>query len=218
MRRSKKRRPEMEEKLDKVERQVRAARGRLSWQVRQALVPLEIQQQKGISQLKGQVLIITYDGALQDRITGILESENYRCDDIRGSSRAVGMLRLQKYELIIVDYTRYRRSNIFSYVSRYQPGTRVISIVPNDARGKEMMRLGSYSYLVGRNFDTEQLRTCLISCLRMGHRVCSLQAQGERCNRSCVNSYQTEDDIMDFDDVSEDYLSDYNPSSQYEPN
>lgn len=218
MRRSRKRRPEMEEKLDKVERQVREARGRLRWQVRQALIPLDIQEKKGISKLNGQVLIITYDDNLQERIRGVLESDNYRCDVAEGSSRAVGMLRLQKYELIIVDYTRYRRSNIFSYVRRYQPGTRLISIVSNQDRANEMMRLGSYSYLVGRNFDTEQLRTCLVSSLRMGHRVCSLQAQGERCNKSCVNSYQTEDDIMDFDDVSEDYLSDYNPSSQYEPN
>ena len=208
----------MEEKLDKVERQVREARGRLRWQVRQALIPLDIQEKKGISKLNGQVLIITYDDNLQERIRGVLESDNYRCDVAEGSSRAVGMLRLQKYELIIVDYTRYRRSNIFSYVRRYQPGTRLISIVPNQDRANQMMQLGSYSYLVGRNFDTEQLRTCLVSSLRMGHRVCSLQAQGERCNKSCVNSYQTEDDIMDFDDVSEDYLSDYNPSSQYDPN
>lgn len=218
MRRSKRRRPEMEEKLDKVERQVREARGRLRWQVRQALIPLDIQEKKGISKLQGQVLIITYDDNLQERIRGVLESDNYRCDVAEGSSRAVGMLRLQKYELIIVDYTRYRRSNIFSYVRRYQPGTRLISIVPNQDRANQMMQLGSYSYLVGRNFDTEQLRTCLVSSLRMGHRVCSLQAQGERCNKSCVNSYQTEDDIMDFDDVSEDYLSDYNPNSQYDPN
>ena len=203
MRRSRRRRPEMEEKLDKVEQQVREARGRLRWQVRQALIPLDIQEKKGISKLNGQILIITYNDDLQERIRGILDSENYRCDVAEGSSRAVGMLRLQKYELIIVDFTRYRRSTIFSYVRRYQPGIRVISIVSNDDRARELMRMGSYSFLVGRNFDTEQLRTCLVSSLRMGHRVCSLQAHGERCNKSCVNSYQTEEDIMGFDDIAE---------------
>ena len=201
MRRSRRRRPEMIEKLDKVERQVREARGRLRWQVRQALVPLDIQEKKGISNLKGQILIITYNDDLQERIRGILESENYRCDVAEGSSRAVGMLRLQKYHLIIVDFTRYRRSNIFSYVRRYQPGIRVISIVSNDDRARELMRMGSYSFLVGRNFDTEQLRTCLTSSLRMGHSVCSLQYNGERCNKSCVNSYQTADELLDFDEI-----------------
>lgn len=203
MRRSSRRRPEMKEKLDKVEQQVRQARGRLRWQVRQALVPLEIQEKKGISTLKGQVLIVTYDDDLQERIRGIVESENFRCDIAEGSSRAVGMLRLQKYELIIVDFTRYRRSNIFSFVRRYQPGTRVISIVSNEDRARELMRWGSYSFLMGRGFDTEQLRTCLESSLRMGHQVCSLQANGERCNKSCINSYQTADDLLNFDDITE---------------
>lgn len=203
MRRSRRRRPEMREKLDKVDRQVREARGRLRWQVRQALVPLDIQEKKGISKLRGQVLIVTYDDDLQDRIRGIVESENYRCDIAEGSSRAVGMLRLQKYQLIIVDFTRYRRSNIFGYVRRYQPGIKIISIVANDDRARELMRWGSYSFLTGRNFDTEQLRTCLESSLRMGHQVCSLQANGERCNKSCVNSYQTADDLLNFDDIQE---------------
>lgn len=203
MRRSRRRRPEMREKLEKVERQVREARGRLRWQVRQALVPLDIQETKGISKLKGQILIVTYDDDLQDRIRSVVESENYRCDIAEGSTRAVGMLRLQKYQLIIVDFTRFRRSNIFSYVRRYQPGTRIISIVSNDDRARELMRWGSYSFLKGRNFDIEQLRTCLESSLRMGHKVCSLQANGERCNRSCVNSYQTADELLNFDDIQE---------------
>ncbi len=201
MRRSRKRRPELDEKLAKVNQQVREARGRLRWQVRQALVPLNIQENKGISKLSGQVLIVTYNDDLQERIRGVLESESYKCDVAEGSSRAVGMLRLAKYQLIIVDFTRYRRSNVFSYVRRYQPHIKIISIVPDEGRARQMMSLGSYSFLVGRNFDTEQLRTCLISSLRMGHSVCSLQAHGERCNRSCVNSYQTEEDIMHFDNI-----------------
>ena len=203
MRRSKKRRPEVEEKLDQANRKFREARGRLRWQVDQALVPLSIQENTGISQMKGGVLIISYDDNLRDRIKDVLVSENYRCDEVERSSKAVGMLRLAKYQLIIVDFTRYRRSNIFSYVRRYQPHVKIISIVSDDHRARELMRRGSYSFLKGRNFDTEQLRTCLVSCLRLKHRVCLLQSNGERCNRSCVNSYQTEDDFLDFDDISE---------------
>ena len=61
------------------------------------------------------------------------------------------------------------------------------------------MRMGSYSFLVGRNFDTEQLRTCLVSSLRLKHRVCWLQENGERCNRSCVNNFQSEDDFLELE-------------------
>ena len=199
MRRSKKRRPELEEKLDKVNRQVREVRGRLRRRVDQALVPLSIQEDTGISQLRGQVLIISYNDDLQNRIKNVLESENYRCDIASGSSKAVGMLRLAKYQLIIVDYTRFRRSNIFSYVRRYQSHVKIISIVSDDRRARELMRMGSYSFLVGRNFDTEQLRTCLVSSLRLKHRVCWLQENGERCNRSCVNNFQSEDDFLELE-------------------
>ena len=102
--------------------------------------------------------------------------------------------------MIIVDFTRFRRYNIFSFVRRYQPHVKIISIVSDEARARDLMRYGSYSFLVGRNFDTEQLRTCLVSSLRMKHKVCGLQVRGERCNRSCVNSYQTEEDFMDLDE------------------
>ena len=208
MRRSRKRHPELEEKLGKVDRRMRDARGRLRREVSRALVPLNIQENIGISKLKGQVLIISYNDDLQERIKGVLESENYQCDIAERSSRAVGMLRLANYQLIIVDFTRFRRSNIYSYVKRYLPHIKIISIVSDEGRARELMRMGSYSFLVGRNFDTEQLRTCLISSLRMGHRVCGLQARGERCNRSCVNSYQTEDDFLDLAELEFDESAD----------
>lgn len=200
MRRNKERRPEMKEKLDQANRRFRDARGRLSWRVNEALIPLTVQEDHGISQLKGQVLIISYSDSLQERIKDVLVSENYRCDVAERSSIAVGMLKMANYQLIIVDFTRFRRSNIFSFVRRYQPHVKIISIVSDEGRARDLMRYGSYSFLVGRNFDTEQLRTCLVSSLRMKHQVCGLQVRGERCNRSCVNSYQTEEDFMDLDD------------------
>lgn len=200
MRRKNERRPEMKEKLDQANRRFRDARGRLSWRVNEALIPLKIQEEHGISELKGQVLIISYSDSLQERIKDVLVSENYRCDIAERSSIAVGMLKMAKYQLIIVDFTRFRRSNIFSFVRRYQPHVKIISIVSDERRAQELMRYGSYSFLVGRHFDTEQLRTCLVSSLRMKHQVCGLQVRGEKCNRSCVNSYQTEEDFMDLDE------------------
>lgn len=200
MRRSKKRRPELEEKLAPVERRMREARGRLRWQVNDALLPLEIQENHSISQLKGDVLVISYNRDVRDKIVNVLESENYRCDIIGRSSQAVAMLKLAKYRMIIADFTRYRRNRIFEFIQRYQSHVKIISIVSDDNLARYLMQRGSYSFLMGRNFDPEQLRTCLVSSLRLKHRVCGLQVHGERCNRSCVNSYQTEDDL-DLDDL-----------------
>lgn len=203
MRRSKKRRPEIEEKLEQANRKFRDARGRLRWRVDQAMIPLSIQEDTGISKLNGGVLVVSYHDEMRTRIKDVLVSENIRCDEAERSSKAVGMLRLAKYQLIIVDFTRFRRTNVFSYVRRYQPHVKIISIVSDDSRARDLMRMGSYSFLTGRNFDTEQLRTCLVSSLQLKHRVCTLQANGERCNRSCVNNYQTADDLLDFDDIAE---------------
>ncbi len=215
MKRNKERRPEMKEKLDQADRRFRNARSRLNWRVYEAKIPLTIQEKHGISELKGQVLIISYNDALQQRIKDVLVSENYRCDIAERSTIAVGMLKMAKYELIIVDFTRFRRSNIFSFVRRFQPHVKIISIVSDERRARDLMRHGSYSFLVGRNFDTEQLRTCLVSSLRMKHRVCGLQVRGEKCNRSCVNSYQTEEDFMDD---AEEYLdADLDPNNRYNP-
>ena len=215
MRRNRERRPEMKEKLDQVDRKFREARGRLRWRVDEAKIPLTVQEKHGISELKGQVLIISYNDSLQQRIKDVLVSENYRCDIAERSSIAVGMLKMAKYELIIVDFTRFRRSNIFSFVRRFQPHVRIISIVSDENRARDLMRYGSYSFLVGRNFDTEQLRTCLVSSLRMKHKVCGLQVRGEKCNRSCVNSYQTEDDFME--DEAELLEPEMNPNNRYDP-
>lgn len=198
MRRWKKRRPEIEEKLEQANRRFREARGRLRWSVNDALLPLSIQESHGISELKGDVIIVSHNHEVQNKIRDVLESENLKCDAVGRGSEAISMLKIRKYRLVIADYTRYRRSRIFEFVRRYQPSVKIISIVSDEEWAKVLMKRGCYSFLVGRGFDPEQLRTCLVSSLRLQHRVCSLQSNGERCNRSCVNSYQTEEDI-DFE-------------------
>ena len=43
-------------------------------------LPLTIQENHGISELKGDVIIISYNRDLQNRIRDVLESENLKCD------------------------------------------------------------------------------------------------------------------------------------------
>lgn len=199
MRKWNKRRPELEEKVAQANRRFRDARRRLRYNVDEALLPLGIQEKHGISELKGDVIIVSHNHGVQNRIRDVLESENLKCDAVGRGAEAVAMLKIRKYRMVIADFTRYRRTRIFEFIRRYQPSVKIITIIRDESYAKELMRRGSYSYLVGRNFDTEQLRTCLVSSLRLNHRVCGLLAHGEKCNRSCVNSYQTEDDL-DFED------------------
>ena len=190
-----KQQPDLEERLDQVDERVRRARRTLDWRTREARIPLDIQEDFGVSELEGDVMLVSRDGALHDKVRNLVHSEGYGCDIPERSTEAVGLLKLGKYQMIIADYTRRTRGRLFEYVRRYQPHVKIVSIVRNNDAGRRVMRAGSYSYLLGRDFDPEQLRTCIISALKHQNDVCWLLANGERCNRSCVDNFEPEDDF-----------------------
>ena len=191
--------PNLDDRLDRVEDRVRQARRHLNRQVEEALIPLDIQEDFTISELEGDVMLVSRNGDLHDKVRNLLRSEGYGCDIPERTSEAIGLLKLRKYRMVIADYTRRQRGRLFEYIKRYQPHVKIVSIVRNDDEGRQVMSAGSYSYLLGRDFDPEQLRTCLISSLKLRHRVCWLLAHGERCNRSCVDSFQSDADFAEIE-------------------
>ena len=191
--------PDLEERLDRVNEQMRRVRRSLEHQTDEALIPLDIQEDFTISELEGDVMLVSRNDDLQDKVRNLLRSEGYGCDTPERTSEAIGLLKLRKYRLVIADYTRRRRGRLFEYIKRYQPHVKIVSIVRNNNEGQQVMRVGSYSYLLGRDFDPEQLRTCLISSLKMRHPVCWLLAHGERCNRSCVDSFHPDEDFGEIE-------------------
>ena len=191
--------PDLDERLDRVDDQMRQARRSLDRQVDEALIPLDIQEDFTISELEGDVMLVSRNDDLHDKVRNLIRSEGYGCDIPERTSEAIGLLKLRKYQMVIADYTRRRRGRLFEYIKRYQPHVKIVSIVRNNDEGQRVMRAGSYSYLLGRGFDPEQLRTCLISSLKLKHRVCWLLAHGERCNRSCVDSFQSDEDFGEIE-------------------
>ena len=191
--------PDLEERLDQVNERVRRARRTLDWRTREARIPLDIQEDFGVSELQGDVMLVSRDGSLRNKVRNLIRSEGYGCDFPERSSEAVGMLKMRKYQMIIADYTRRSRGRLFEYVKRYQPHIKIVSIVRNNDEGRRVMRAGSYSYLLGRGFDPEQLRTCIISALKLKHRACWLLTNGERCNRSCVDDFQSDEDFAEIE-------------------
>lgn len=191
--------PDLDERLDRVNDRMRSVRRRLEWRTREARIPLDIQEDFGISELEGDVMLVSRDGDLHDKVRNLIRSEGYGCDFPERSSEAIGLLKMRKYQMVIADYTRRPRGRLFEYIRRYQPYVKVVAIVRNDDEGRRAMRAGSYSYLLGRGFDPEQLRTCLISSLKLKHHTCWLLAHGERCNRSCVDSFQSDEDFGEIE-------------------
>ncbi|MCY3742390.1 MAG: hypothetical protein OXH00_15350 [Candidatus Poribacteria bacterium] len=191
--------PDLEERLDQVNERVRRARRTLDWRTREARIPLDIQEDFGVSELQGDVMLVSRDDYLHNKVRNLIRSEGYGCDFPERSSEAIGMLKMRKYQMIIADYTRRSRGRLFEYVRRYQPHIKIVSIVRNNDEGRQVMRAGSYSYLLGRGFDPEQLRTCIISALKLKHRACWLLTNGERCNRSCVDDFQSDEDFAEIE-------------------
>ena len=191
--------PDLDERLDRVEDRMRRARRRLDRQVEEALIPLDIQEDFTISELEGDVMLVSRNDDLHDKVRNLLHSEGYGCDIPERTSEAIGLLKLLKYRMVIADYTRRSRGRLFEYIKRYQPYVKIVSIVRNDDEGQQVMGAGSYSYLLGRGFDPEQLRTCLTSALKLKHQTCWLLAHGERCNRSCVDSFQSDEDFGEIE-------------------
>ena len=173
---------------------MRQARRSLDRQTDEALIPLDIQEDFTISELEGDVMLVSRNDDLHDKVRNLIRSEGYGCDLPERTSEAIGLLKLRKYQMVIADYTRRQRGRLFEYIKRYQPHVKIVSIVRNNDEGQRVMRAGSYSYLLGHGFDPEQLRTCLASALKLKHRVCWLLAHGERCNRSCVDGFQSDED------------------------
>ena len=192
--------PDLDERLDQVNERMRRARRTLEWRTREARVPLDIQEDFGISELQGGVMLVSRDGYIHDKVRNLIQSEGYGCDFPERSSEAIGLLKIQKYRMVIVDHNaRYSRSRLFEFIKKYQPHIKIVSIVRNDHEGRQAMRAGSYSYLLGRGFDPEQLRTCLTSAIKLNHRACWLLTHGERCNRSCVDDFQSDEDFAEIE-------------------
>ena len=192
--------PDLDERLDQVNERVRRARRTLEWRTREARVPLDIQKDFGISELQGGVMLVSRDDYLHDKVRNLIQSEGYGCDFPERSSEAIGLLKIQKYRMVIVDQnTRFSRSRLIEFIKKYQPHVKIVSIVRNDHEGRQAMRAGSYSYLLGRGFDPEQLRTCLTSAIKLNHRACWLLTHGERCNRSCVDDFQSDEDFAEIE-------------------
>ena len=191
--------PSLKHRLDFTRRRVRNAHGELDRRVRWALMPLDIQEDVGISNVKGDILVITRHDHTYRRIRSVLESEGLRCDRAGSNGEGIGFLSLANYRVVIHDQLGrdWRSTRLVRYISRYQHNIKIISLVRDKASGHRAMRNGGYSYLIGRDFDDDRLLKCLTSSLRLEHPVCQILAQGEFCNKSCVSSYLTNDDFME---------------------
>ena len=181
--------PALQDRLKQTERQAHVARYQLQRKVKTALGPLDIQESRGISQVQGDALFISYHANVRRRVEEVLRGEGYRYD-VANAEDAPRFLQLARYRLVIFDWTSRGYWRIFNDVRRHKKHIKIVVLVTSEARARATMEGGGYSYVWGEDFDTEQLRTCLRSALQLRHPVCALLKNSEPCNRSCVYDYE----------------------------
>ena len=108
--------PVLESRMGSVRRRMRYNRRWLERRVDQAIMPLEIQEHIGISNIQGEVLIVSRDSRQQRRIKELLRSENHRFDVAWDSDEAIGFLKLGKYRLVILDRKAETRFLLFTTI------------------------------------------------------------------------------------------------------
>ena len=180
--------PVLKDRLKQIERQTHVARYQLQGKVKAALGPLDIQENRGVSQIQGDVLFISYHAPVRHRVEEVLRGEGYRYDVVN-AEEAPHFLQLARYRLVIFDWTSRGYWRIFNDVRRHKKHIKIIALVTSEARARATMDGGGYSYVWGEDFDSEQLRTCLRSALQLRHPVCALLKNDEACNRSCIYDY-----------------------------
>ena len=182
----------LQQRLKQVDRQTHVARYQLQRKVKMALGPLDIQEARGVSQVQGDVLFVSYHANVRRRVEEVLRAEGYRYDAVEAED-APSFLRLARYRLVIFDWTSRGYWRIFNDVRRNKKHIKIVVLVTSEARAQATMDGGGYSYIWGADFDPEQLRTCLRSALQLKHPVCALLKNNEPCNRSCVYDYEPDD-------------------------
>ena len=88
--------PTLERRLELVERRVHRTQKELKRRVRRALMPLDIQEDIGISNVNGDTLVMTRDDVTFEKIERILTSEGLVFDWAETSSEGIGFLTLAK--------------------------------------------------------------------------------------------------------------------------
>ena len=157
----------LEHWMDLIDQRSHRIQKELKRRVRRALIPLDIQEDIGISNVNGDILVMTRDDDVFEKIQIFLTGQGFLCDWAETATEGIGFLTLARYRLIIYDQTgrSWKITRLMRYVNRYLDHVKVIALVQDKESGENAIADGSFSYVIGPNFNERQLQQYLSDLL-----------------------------------------------------
>ncbi len=184
--------------MRQVEERVRQVKRQLHRRVRIAEAPLHVwERPDGLTGLKGDVLIVEGRDVRTQEIVAAAEGQGFGADIATSAPEAMSLIRIAKYDMVIVSGRRRGGLRLIHEIRRNFPGIRLVPVVRHADEGREMMRNGAYSYLLP-DYQADQISTCILSGLHLRHHVCQTLLRGDSCDKSCVSSFMREGELDDL--------------------
>jgi len=176
--------------MREVEQNVSRVREQLQQRLEYAYGALDVWKKVGVTGLKGQILVVDGDREFRRELEEMVLSAGYQCDKAKNAVEATSYLQLAKYQLIIVDLVIPKGDGwqVMRQALLRFPGIKVVIIVHNNEQGRRAMRMGAFSFLI-KPINQEQLRTCVLSAMKLQYQACKVLLRGDPCNRSCINHF-----------------------------
>lgn len=184
----------MEDKVRRIEEEVRQIAGREYRKTQNLTVPVDLWLGSGLEE--GGILIIQRNPTVRRRLANALRRRGYKIRAVEGGRQALSAFRQASYSLIVVNMGIFLRSSeLVGLLRKAFPQTRIIITSPDFAwpsedaagaqRGIEALEAGAYSYIPERHIRRNIL-TCVETALASKERACPVLLSGRACNLQCV--------------------------------
>jgi DNA-binding response OmpR family regulator len=186
----------MEERLRRIEEEVRQIERREDRKAQNLTVPVDLWLDSG-SVEEGGILIIQRNANVRRRLANMLRRRGYKVRPVEGGRQALSAFRQASYSLMIIHWGIFQRSSdLVGLLRKAFPQTRIIITSPNFAwpsenaagaqRGMEALEAGAYCYIPQKHIRRNIL-TCVEAALVSTEKACPVLISGRACNLQCTD-------------------------------
>lgn len=185
---------DMENRVRRVEERVNEIERRQDRRAQDLTVPLDLWLESGFED--GGILVVYDDPNVGDRTARRLRRRGYKVVTVQGGAEAMSAFRKASYNLMIVPWVLYERSEeLIGLLRKAFPQTRIIITSPRFAwtsenmvgakLGSDALEAGAFSYIPDQHI-IRNIVTCVETAMKSNERACSVLMKGLPCDLRCA--------------------------------